>query len=861
MRDYKAVNTDPEIRTNPGAQSFVTELGIHSRAATSEVAPTVDQQLMQFVERFGPKRLAKRRKAADKMLRANGATHNFFDSPEKPRAWKFDPVPLVISADEWAGVEAGLVQRARLLNLILTDIYGPRKLFRQGLLPPDLVYAHKGFLWSCVDHVLDQEQPLSMYSANLARGLDGRFWVLKDRTNPFFGSGYALENRLVMSHSFSGLFIDFQVHRLAMYFHSLHATLTRLARHNKADPRIVLLTPGPQHEAYFEHAYLASYLGYPLVQGADLVVRDDCVWLKSVGGLRQVDVILRRVEDSLCDPLELRGDSFYGIPGLLEAIRLGNVATANPLGSSALENPGLMAFLPGISRALLGEELLLPSVATWWCGQPRECEFVLQNLERLVIKSIHPMDELDSLFPGHLDAVQLKLLRARILERPHLYVGQEIDDFATVPSFISDKIEPCYSVLTTYLTAEDNSYVVMPGGLTRISPMASDLPLSQQEAHCSKDTWVLTAEPDKQVNFWKKAQPEQKIIAQPGSLPSRSAENLFWAARYAERTEAGARLMRLILIKLRELKEFRDVDDQLSLNYLLQALTKVTASYPGFVGVQAAAKLLDPRAELQELACNAHRDGSLQASVRSFWRATYAVRDLLPSDAWLVVDSIQQNWRPKISISQIGTGRLLDSIDQLILQLSAFSGLTHENMSRELAWNLLNAGRRLERGLNLIELLRVTLVPRHTGALAGQLMEMVLATSNSLIVFRRRYRSFMQLSNLLELLLIDEDYPRSLAYQLRLLEVHIAALARERGSETLSQDKQLICEALAVLRAVGSAQLTQLSNESGNYPLLQRLLDAQQERLEKLSGILMQLYFSPALVQQQVGGVIQERAS
>lgn len=846
----------------PGSQSFTTELGVHSRTGTAAgTTPDFAQQLMQTIERIGPRRLAKRRKVAEQMLRANGATHNVFDDPDRPRDWRFDPIPQIISADEWSPIEAGLEQRARLLNLILADIYGPRKLFSQGLLPPDLVFSHKGFLWSCVGQVLDGKQPLSIYSANLARGRDGRYWVLKDRTNPLFGSGYALENRLVMSHSFSRLFRDFQVHRLAMYFRSLHDSLMRLAPHNQAEPRIVLLTPGPQHAAFFEHAYLASYLGYPLVQGGDLVVRDGFVWLKSVGGLRQVDVILRRVDDALCDPLELRGDSLCGVPGLLEAIRLGNVATANPLGSSALENPGLMAFLPGLSRALLGEDLLLPSVATWWCGQPRECEFVLQNLDRLVIKPIHPMKDLGTMFAGQLTSDQLKSLRERILKRPHLYVGQEMDRFSTNPAFLSDRIEPCYSVLTSYLTAHDRSYVVMPGGLSRISPVDSGLPLSQQQASCSKDTWVLTREPDKQVTFWKQAQPEQIIQPQLESLPSRSAENLFWAGRYAERTEAGARLMRSILIKLLELNEFRDADDQVSLNHLLQAMTRVTGSYPGFIGEQAAKKLADPRGELLSLSCDGEREGSLRLSLNSFGRATYAVRDLLPGDAWLVVDRIQQNWNPKLSLSQIGTGRLLGSIDQLIRQLAAFSGLIHENMSRELAWHLLNMGRRLERGLNLIELLRATLVPRHSGSLDGQIMELVLATSNSLIVFRRRYRSFMRLSNLLELLLMDEEYPRSLAYQLRLLQVHVAALTRERGHERVFPDQELIDETLATLRGVDPAQLTQLSNGEGNYPLLEKLLDAQQDRLEMLSGVLVQIYFSPALVQQQLGGVIQERAS
>lgn len=848
------MRTDTDLRKNSGAQSYATELGQFSGSgiAAGENSPQV-QRLLQNLEKFGAKKLDNRRKEAQRLLRNNEATHNVFDPIDAQRTWQFDPVPLILSAEEWDQLEHGLIQRAMLLNLILTDIYGPRQLLANGLLPPELIFAHKGFLWPCVGLLPAEVRPLNIYSANLTRGKDGRFWVLGDHTQPPFGSGYALENRIVMTRSFPQLFQDFQVHRLAMYFRALRNSLSSLARHNKNDPRIVILTPGPDHADYFEHAYLASYLSYPLVQGGDLIVRDGCVWLKSVGGLRQVDVILRRVADDLCDPLELRGDSLHGVPGLLESVRLGNVATANSIGSRVLENPALLAFLPGLCRELLGEELLLPSVATWWCGQPREREFVLRNLDKLIIKPIYPMPGSPEMLPGQLNDEQLDKRRQRILASPHLYVGQELASLSTVPSFVTDEIEPRLSILSTFLTTQEQSYVVMPGGLTRINTRTSDLLIPSQDRGCSKDTWVLTREPDKQVNFWRQAPRDQLIKPLLGSLPSRAAENLFWAGRYAERTEATSCLLRSILINL------RDPDDQRSLDPLLRALTHVTSTYPGFVGEDAAAKLADPRAELLSLACDVDRPGSLRASLRGLGRSTYVVRDLLPEDAWRVVDNMQQNWHPKLAVSQIGRGRLHDSINKLIQQLSSFSGLTHENMSRETAWLLLNIGRRLERAINLVELLRATLVPCYEPLMEAQMMETVLATSNSLIVFRRRYRSFMQLSTILELLLMDENYPRALAYQLHQLQSHIEALPREQSSQRPHNDERLIAEAIVELNSASHIQLTQFSSSDRTYPLLEKLLASQNDRLEQLSEALMQLYFSPILVPQQLGSVVQGR--
>ncbi|MCW8860559.1 MAG: circularly permuted type 2 ATP-grasp protein [Deltaproteobacteria bacterium] len=847
---------------NIGAQSYARELRaeIKSSSVQGELQQH-EQQLMQTLEKLGPKKLASRRKEAQRLLRENGATHNVFGPADDPRSWQFDPIPLIIGSEDWAQVEAGLVQRAQLLNLILADVYGPRTLIEKGLLPPELIFAHKGFLWPCVGQFSATELHLNVYSANLARGTDGRFWVLEDRTQLPFGSGYALENRIVMSRTFPRLFQNFQVGRLALYFRALRNSLTLLARHNKAEPRIVILTPGPEHEAYFEHAYLAAYLGYPLVQGGDLIVRDGCVWLKSVGGLCQVDVILRRLDDELCDPLELRGDSRSGVPGLLEAVRRGNVVVANPIGSSVLENPALLAFLPGLCRYFLGENLRLPSVATWWCGQPREREFVLQNLDKLVIKPIHPIPGQNEMVPGELGHAESSICRDRILANPHLYVGQEIASLASGPSFVNHEIEQRTSILSTFLTAHEQTYATMPGGLTRINTHKNGSLMTSQEGRGCKDTWVLTQKPEEQVNFWRKVQPDQLIQPLLGVLPSRAAENLFWAGRYAERTEATARLLRSILSKFREYEEFRDPDDQRTLEQLLPALTRVTSTYPGFDGKDRAEKLADPRPELLSLAGNIERAGSLRSSLRNLARSTYPIRDLIPEDAWRVVDNMQQKWNPKMAISQIGSGRLYDSVDQLILGLSAFSGLTNENMSRETAWLLLQIGRRLERALTLIELLRATLVPCYDSSMEAHIMETVLATSNSLIVFRRRYRSFMQLSTVLQLLLQDENYPRALAYQLDQLQRHIKELPHEQPGETAASDELLIAEALEELSGADHRQLTQLSSSGSTYPLLEKLLGSQKERLDQLSGVLVQLYFSPTQVMQQMGSGLQDKAS
>src|SRR5882724_10182404 len=340
------------------------------------------------LDRLGRNEIAVRWENARRIIREHGVTYNVYGDPQgMDRPWELDIVPLLIPPEEWRRIEPGLTQRAKLFNLILADLYGPQRLLREGLLPPPLVFGNPAFLRPCHGIRPPQDIYLHLHAADLARAPDGQWWVLADSMQAPSGTGYALENRIVLSRILPDEFRDCQVQRLASFFRIQRDTLRNLAPHNRDNPSVVLLTPGPYNETYFEHDYLARYLGFTLVEGGDLTVRDSKVFIKTLEGLRPVDVILRRVDDSFCDPLELRGDSFLGVAGLLEAVRAGNVTVANALGSGLVETPAFLAFLPSLCRHLLGEELKLPSVATWWCGQPKEQQYVIDHLDEIVVKS------------------------------------------------------------------------------------------------------------------------------------------------------------------------------------------------------------------------------------------------------------------------------------------------------------------------------------------------------------------------------------------------------------------------------------------------------------------------------------------
>jgi uncharacterized circularly permuted ATP-grasp superfamily protein/uncharacterized alpha-E superfamily protein len=811
------------------------------------------QPLMRELEELGREGLERRRLEAQRLLRETGVTFNVHDGLRgAARPWQLDPIPLFIGGDEWQAIEAGLVQRAELLNLVLADIYGPQQLLRQGLLPPELIFSHAGFQRSCVGIPAPGGRPLIMSSSNLARGPDGRMWVLDDRAQAPSGAGYALENRMVMTRVAPALFRDCHVKRLASFFQPLRDRLARLAPQNREDPRVVVLTPGPYSPTYFEHAYLANYLGYALVQGDDLSVRDGRVWLKSVEGLHQVDVILRRLDDAYCDPLELREDSRLGVTGLLQAARLGHVAIANPIGSGVLENPGLMAFLPGISRHLLGEELQLPSVATWWCGQERERKFVLEHLDQLVIKPIHRTRGYRAIFGAQLTAAEQAALRERILHRPHLYVGQEMVSFSTAPSLVDGWVEPRHAILRTFLVAGDDGYVAMPGGLTRIAAEEGELVVSSRAGGLSKDAWVLSKEPVRYVSLWRQPERDQVLPLRAEPLPSRTADNLFWAGRYVERAEGTARLLRAVYLLKRETRDANGEVPKPYLHSLLRALTHLTGTYPGFVGEGAEALLQKPRAELHSLLQDPERVGSLSSTLQLFGQAAMSARDHWPAETWRVIDAIKVDWVDDEESPGPGHYRTEDRLDHLILQLVAFSGLSAESMPREAGWMLLDFGRRLERALGMVSLLRATLVPAMDGALQRQLMETILVICDSLNTFRRRYRSYMHLPTVLELILLDQHHPRSLAYQFDCLQRHIAEQPRGPGAKRLGEDERCILEAYTELRLADAARLSRLEEGDGFRKALDELLARQTESLWRLSDVITSTYFSHSQPPQQL---------
>ena len=870
-------------------------------------------RFMQALNTLGLAEMDSRHKEVQRLLRENGVTYVVHGEQHGHRPWELDPIPLIISDTDWDIISAGLTQRAELLNLILTDLYGERRLIKDGLIPPEVVYAHAGFLRACVGLIPSGVPSLLSYAADLARGPDGRMWVLSDRTQAPSGASYALENRTALARALPNFFGEVGVHRLSSFFRSLQNSLFELPSHYQfrqpevgaglpnpygttqrqtQNPHVVVLTPGPLNETYFEHAYIANYLGYTLVQGDDLTVWDGRVWLKSIDGLRPVDIILRRVDDIFCDPLELRQDSRLGIAGLLEAIRHGNVLVVNPPGSGALENPSLLPFLPNIAKHLLGEDLRLPSVATWWCGEPKQRDYVLANIKRLVIKPIYRTPGGHPLFGTEMRNTELATLRSKIIAAPHLYVGQEYIHFSTTPSLIEGKLEPRRAVLRAFLFAEKNGYAVMPGGLTRCESETEALTVSIQNGGVSKDTWILAPEPEPHISLWQQRTGRGQTAEASGGLSSRAAENLFWVGRYAERAEGHTRLLRIMLDKVKMDKmgletshlaqvapttpstetlgeDTREVSELIYLRSMLRALTGLTSSHPGLVSHEGEQSL---ESELLSIMFDTTNSGSLVSTLQALVSAAYAVRDRWSTDTWRVMNRIEdlcaglEKSIPEDGSTAVeGTGfpgfpytdlvlqeAEVASLDQLMIFLSALSGLNAESMTQTIGWRSLDIGRRIERSLLLIVLCRSSLVAVQDNWIEDLLLESVLAVAESLITYRQRYRSELHFPTALELLLLDEDNPRSLLYQLKRLEAHIRVLPREDLRYRLSEEEQLILEALTQLQLSNTIELAAHSDRTTQRTGLEKLLVRLAQILIDISDVLTQTYFSHVQRPQQL---------
>jgi uncharacterized circularly permuted ATP-grasp superfamily protein/uncharacterized alpha-E superfamily protein len=804
---------------------------------------------------LGLPELRERQGEAQRLLRDNGVTYNVYGDPEGlTRPWKLDLVPLIIGAEEWARIERGLNQRAELLNLILVDLYGRRRLIADGLLPHELVFTHQGLMrpWAGVEQPGPRQ--LALYAADLVRGSDGTLRVLGDRTQSPSGAGYTLENRIASSRVLPGLFRDVHVQRLAEYFRRLRATLAAMAPRTKDSPRTVVLSPGPRNELYFEHAYLASYLGYTLVEGGDLSVRAGAVKLLTLEGLQAVDVILRRVDDAFCDPLELREDSALGVPGLIEAVRNRQVSVANPIGSAVLENPGLMPYLPALSRRLLDADLLLPSAATWWCGTASGKSHVLANLERLVIKGIHRSPGGPSLVGARLSAAERDALTRRIHARPHLYVGQELVQPSTVPVLADGRLEPRHAVVRAFLAAGEDDYAVMPGGLTRVSAETDDLIVASQRGGLSKDTWVIADAPQ----HWRSLLPTVRSAPSQfadgvAALPSRVADNLFWLGRYAERAEGLVRLLRVVFLHLTDQFGVPEGECEPCLHSLLRTVTVQTGgTWPGFLTPGADGQPLQQEPELTELIANPRRTGSLAADLDALLDAARVVRDRLSVDTWRVIDDIEVSQRRLRAITERRLPRAVDELDRLITALLAFGGMVQENMTHCAGWRFLDIGRRLERGIHTVQLLQTTVVPAQEERLQTILNEAMLRVLDSLITYRRRYRTTADVACALDLVLLDESNPRSVIYQLAAIERQVMRLPRGTLPRYRTPAARILLPALTALRMADPTTLEAVDALSQTRAELDRLLVATLESLPQVSEALTATYFRHAEQPQQL---------
>ena len=781
----------------------------------------------------------------NEVIASDGVTYNVYADPKgASRPWELDLLPMILPEEEWRGISAAVSQRARLLNAVLGDLYGPQKLLAEGLLPPALVYGQRSFLWPLQGVAPVGGTALHIYAADLARAPDGRWWILNDRTRGPSGAGYALQNRVTLSRAFPDAFRELQVEQLAPFFTALRHTLYRSSPAGGEPPLAVLLTPGPYNETYFEHSFLARYMGFPLVEGQDLIVRGDRVYLKTLKGLRRVHAILRRLDDDFCDPVELRADSALGIPGLLHVIRAGNVLMANALGSAVLETGAFAGFYPALSERLLGERLAMPSIATWWCGEAPALDYVVRHLDELVIKPAYPSMQIEPVFGHKLDAADRAQLLERLHQQPHAYIAQEWVRLSHAPTWQGEAMAPRAVALRVFAVATPNGYTVMPGALTRVSPHAGDV-VSMQSGGASKDTWVLVGHPVHRIPLRRPRLGVEDVAKSAVDIASRVGENLFWMGRYAERCESLARLLRAALVRVADAAH----ESQPALASLFTACDRLKILPPADLDDNGNEK--KPKRDVTQSFVAAVVDsslsGSLATNVLRLHGCANQVRERMSTDNWHVFNRMAQRLPGKHAT----IGSALASLDEVMLACVSLAGFAMDDMTRDESWQFLLIGRRLERLAHLASLVAHVLLLE--GEERDEALEWLLEAANSIVTFRARFRREPEILPVLHLVVFDETNPHSLAFQLRDLAHTFAGTAKELGGDPPG-------DALVPLaKALSRTSLDGFEGESGE--LLERACSDLSDlvyRIERgayaVSDELQRRFFSHAGTPEPLGG-------
>lgn len=783
--------------------------------------------LAASLDRLGREELASRAENCRRILREHGVSclvNRNGQSVDEP--WQLDLLPFMIGASEWRKLEAGLIQRAQLLNKILHDLYGVQRLVRDGFIPAPLIYANPSYQRPCQAVSTPSGVSLHTYAADLARSPDGRWWVLADRTQAPSGIGFMLENRTVLSRVLPEATEDVRPRSMSEAVRLRRDTLRQLAPGDPENPNIVLFTPGPRNEAYFEHAYIARLLGFTLVEGDDLTVRDRRVFVKTLDGLREVNVILRRVADAFCDPLELRADSLLGVPGLVEATRAGRVAVVNALGSGLLESPGFLPFMPGLCRHLLDEDLLLPSVATWWCGQGQELSHVREHVSELAVRSAFNL--LGNLTrPAALPEAERTTLLEQMNSRAHEFVGQEQVRLSHTPVWEHQRVVSRPFVLRLFVLFSGDQYQVMPAGLARVVAEDSMGSATLSLSTLSKDVWILP-DSDRQEATQHVASMPPSLERAASDLPSRAADNFFWLGRYAERLEHVTRAARCTVGRLSDDTGPNSRERFAALGRMLTRLNMAQVPDHPANAREALQK------EVLLLLHKEDRAGGVRDLLRRIHLAAFSVRDRLSSDTWRILNRLEPDARQR-------PGRLplvlaASALNTLVLDLAAFSGMEMENMTRGHGWVFLDFGRRIERTIGLAQLLRAV---TEGGDATERLLEPALEISDSVMTYRRRYFTEPSLPGLLELLILDASNPRSLAFQIRRIEQHVGELPEGAHRDGVARLRRQADELGKRLRECGWRSFDVISPAEAADLLEQVILD-----IGGISELLTQVFFS-----------------
>ena len=806
-----------------------------------------------------PEIMRQRLDMVQRQVRENGVTYNVYtDAKGTKRPWDLNVLPLILPDQEWAQIESAVVQRATLMNKILGDVYGEQQILKEGLLPQALIHGHAGFLRPCHGKRHIDNIALHFYAIDLARAPNGRWWVVGDRTQAPSGAGYALENRSVIARTFPDLLRELKIRPLSGFFSTMRDSLAHWGRlcaanggtalRSSEPPLMVLLTPGQYNETYYEQAYLARQLGLPLVEGSDLTVRTGIVWLKSLSGMQRVHVILRRVDDDFCDPLELRSDSALGVTGLTQAARLGNVLVANSLGSSLLESGALLGFLPGLCERLLGEKLKMPSVATWWCGEPAALETVITKLDQLVIKPSFPQLREFPVFGHELKGEARNALIKKIRANPNNYVAQELVRLSQGPVWKTGAPGGLHARaigLRVFACATPTGYVVMPGGLTRVATGSDARIITMQRGGSSKDTWVQASTKTESHNLLKRTTTSKDLVRDDTHLSSRMAENLFWFGRSAERCDNTARLLRLALNFLSNVVPANRGDEWPTIMALCswfhlielddkkqsQEQSQTQSDDQNQSQTQSQSQSQDPEKILSDeqieaallSAVTSPDVPGLASQQQQLHRVAGQLSERFSVDNWRALNQMaQKSAAPEQALSKSETMSVLDDATAALMTMTGFA---LDGMTRDLGWRFLSMGRRLER----LQFQSVAL-QRALSMGANGSLEWLLELSDSLITYRARYRAQPEWLPVLDLLLLDESNPRSILFQLAGILKSLKKIAHTYGPCNEQQLALLTAELQAL-----EPDTDLYGNNTQLIDLLSRIQDASEILSEQIS--------------------------